>query len=161
MKKHLLPHILIILFVFLLAPTALVTSHAGELEDAREEVRNNPDDALAHFNLGVAYENLGMYKEAIEPYKQAIKNNPDYEDAAYRLGFIYGKLRMWKEVIEFTKQEIRNNPDLPEADLAAAYFALCIAYHYSNDSDSALEQYKILKSLDPSLANKLVDIIYK
>ena len=160
MRKYLL-HVLIISFVFLLAPTVHVASHAGELEDAKEEVRKNPDDALAHFNLGVAYENLGMYKEAIEPYKQAIKNNPDYEDAAYRLGFIYGKLRMWKEVIEFTKQEIRNNPDLPEADLAAAYFALCIAYHYSNDSDSALEQYKILKSLDPSLANKLVDMIYK
>ena len=156
MKKHLLPHILIILFVFILAPTAHVASHAGELEDAREEVRNNPDDALAHFNLGVAYENLGMYKEAIEPYKQAIKNNPAYEDAAYRLGFIYGKLRMWKEAIEFLKQEIRKNPDDAEA-----YFALGVVYVAIKDKDSALEQYKILKNLDSKLANELLSFINK
>ena len=155
MRKY-IPHILIISFIFLLAPTVHVASHAGELEDAREEVRNNPDDALAHFNLGVAYENLGMYKEAIEPYKQAIKNNPDYEDAAYRLGFIYGKLRMWKEVIEFLKQEIRRNPDDAEA-----YFALGVVYVAIKDRDSALEQYEILKKLDSELANKLFNMIYE
>jgi hypothetical protein len=41
--------------VFLLAPTAQVASYAGELEDAKEEVRKNPDDASAHKNLGVAH----------------------------------------------------------------------------------------------------------
>ena len=54
MRKYLL-HVLIISFVFLLAPTAQVASHAGELEDAKEEVRKNPDDADAHYNLGLAY----------------------------------------------------------------------------------------------------------
>jgi len=58
-----IPHILIISFVFLLAPTAQVASHAGELEDAREEVRNYPDEADAHFNLGYAYGESGMYKD--------------------------------------------------------------------------------------------------
>jgi len=48
MRKYLL-HVLIISFVFLLAPTAQIASHAGEIEDAKVEVRNNPDDALAHF----------------------------------------------------------------------------------------------------------------
>jgi|TARA_B100000315_G_scaffold90288_1_gene82986 hypothetical protein len=47
MKKHLLPHILIVSFVFLLAPTAHVVSYAGEIEFYKEEVRKNPDDALA------------------------------------------------------------------------------------------------------------------
>ena len=35
MKKY-LPHILIISFVFLLAPTAHVATYAGEIEDAKE-----------------------------------------------------------------------------------------------------------------------------
>ena len=69
MRKYLL-HILIISFVFLLAPTAQIASHAGEIEDAKEEVRNNPDDADAHYNLGNAYGELGRYEEAIEPFKQ-------------------------------------------------------------------------------------------
>ncbi len=87
MRKYLL-HILIISFIFLLAPTAHVATYAGELEDAREEVRNNPDDADAHGNLGGAY-------------------------------------------------------------------------LQSNDRDSAIDQYKILKKLDTERANKLFDRIYK
>ena len=65
MRKYLL-HILIISFVFLLTPTVPVASYAGEIEDAKEEVRKNPDDAKAHNNLGVAYVELGMHIETIE-----------------------------------------------------------------------------------------------
>lgn len=41
------------------------------------------------FYLGVAYGNLGMYKEEIEAYKQAIRIKPDYADAHYILGLLY------------------------------------------------------------------------
>ncbi len=56
--------------MFLLAPTAHVASYAGEVEDAKEEVRNNPDDAEALLKLGNAYYNSGKYKEAIKSFKQ-------------------------------------------------------------------------------------------
>ncbi|MDP6846013.1 MAG: tetratricopeptide repeat protein [Candidatus Nanoarchaeia archaeon] len=39
--------------------TPTVASYAGKIETAKEEVRKNPDDALAHNNLGIAYDNLG------------------------------------------------------------------------------------------------------
>jgi thioredoxin-like negative regulator of GroEL len=55
--------------VFLLAPTAQIASHAGELEDAKEEVRNNPDDADAHYNLGLTYIILKDRGFAMEQYK--------------------------------------------------------------------------------------------
>ena len=42
MRKY-IPHILIISFIFLLAPTAQVVSYAGTIEDAKEVVRKNPD----------------------------------------------------------------------------------------------------------------------
>ena len=64
MRKYLL-HVLIISFVFLLAPAIQVASYADEkrLEDAKEEVRKNPDDEQAHFNLGNAY--LNAYKDTL------------------------------------------------------------------------------------------------
>ena len=54
MRKYLL-HILIISFVFLLAPTVQAAPYKDEkrIEDAKEEVRKNPDDADAHLNLGL------------------------------------------------------------------------------------------------------------
>ena len=84
MRKY-IPHILIISFVFILAPTAHVALHAGELEDAKEEVRRNPDDAEALLKLGNAYFKSGMDKEAIKSYKQAIWIDPYYASAHYNL----------------------------------------------------------------------------
>ena len=88
MRKYLL-HVLIISFVFLLAPTAQVATYAGAIEDAREEVRRNPDDAEAHYNLGIAYGESSKWKEEIEAYKQAIKINPDFANAYFGLGAVY------------------------------------------------------------------------
>ena len=65
MKKY-LPHILIISFVFILAPIVPVASYAGEIETYKQEVEKNPDDADAHYNLGLTYLKSGKYEEAIE-----------------------------------------------------------------------------------------------
>ena len=59
------------------------------------------------------------------------------------------------EEIETYKQEVEKNPDDAEA-----HYNLGVAYHYSNDRNSALEQYEILKNLDPYLANLLFVEIY-
>ena len=60
--------------------------------------------------------------------------------------------------IEELKQAIRINPDF-----ADAHFNLGLAYVLSNDRASALEQYEILKSLDPDpeMANVLFNEINK
>jgi tetratricopeptide (TPR) repeat protein len=58
-----------IVVALLVVVTSPVISWAGQLEDALERVRQNPNDAAAHHNLGVAYNNLGKYEEAIASYK--------------------------------------------------------------------------------------------
>jgi tetratricopeptide (TPR) repeat protein len=59
-----------------------------------------------------------------------------------------------KKAIESCKQAIRIDPDY-----VYAHFNLGLAYHYSNDRNSALEQYEILKSLDTEMANELLKVI--
>jgi tetratricopeptide (TPR) repeat protein len=63
---------------------------------------------------------------------------------------------MYKEATKAYKQAIRIDPD--DAD---THYNLGIAYVYLNDRGSAVEQYKILKSLDSELANKLFKLINK
>jgi tetratricopeptide (TPR) repeat protein len=63
---------------------------------------------------------------------------------------------MYKEAIEAYKQTIRIDPDD-----AQSHVNLDLAYVFLNDRGSALEQYKILKSLDSERAIKLFNFIYK
>ncbi len=62
----------------------------------------------------------------------------------------------WEESIESYKQAIRI-----DTDFAQAHYNLGIVYVLFYEIDSALEEYKTLKSLDAELANKLFSYIYK
>ncbi len=61
-----------------------------------------------------------------------------------------------KEAIEVYKQAIKINPED-----AKAHFGLGVAYHVLNDRDSALKEYKILKTLDLEKADELLNYISK
>ena len=131
MKKYLLPHVLIILFVFLLAPTAHVATYAGEIEDAKEEVRNNPDDADAHCNLGTAYAKSGKWKEAIKACKQAVRLDPDFASAYTFLGLVYGQLGNDEESMMCYQKAISIDPDD-----ALAHYGLGVGYLQWNKNSS-------------------------
>lgn len=147
MRKYLL-HVLIVSFVFLLAPTVHVAAFADKwLEEKKEKVRKNPDDAKAHYNLGNAYGKSGKYKEAIEAYKQAIRIDPDFAWAHGNLGNAYGELGKYKEAIESYKQVIRIDPDD-----ATAHYNLGSAYGKSGKYEEAIESYKQAIRIDPDWA---------
>jgi tetratricopeptide (TPR) repeat protein len=155
MKKYLL-YILIISFVFLLTHTAQVATYAGEIENAREEVRNNPDDAGAHATLGLAYFNAGRYGESANSFVQALKINPNYAGAWCGLGRSAGMCGDNKTAMTAYQSAISVDPYM-----APAYYDLGLEYLLANDRDSAMEQYKILKNLGSELANDLFNCIYK
>ena len=64
-RWFLLAPILVALLVVVNFP---VISMAGELEDAKEDVRKDPNDSAAHYNLGVAYNKVGHRQKAIASY---------------------------------------------------------------------------------------------
>ncbi len=66
-----------------------VATYAGEIEDAKEEVRKNPDYADARLKLGHAYVQLHKVQEAIKSYKEAIWIYPDYAAAHFFLAGAY------------------------------------------------------------------------
>lgn len=108
MRKYLL-HVIIISFVFILTPTIQAASYLEEqIEAYKQAISIDPDDANAHYGLGVAYFNSGMDKEAIESYKKAIRIDPDYADA------IFGAWR-WDSNVQLREgYDLRfhqNNPD--------------------------------------------------
>ena len=93
--------LIIPLILLILLPTVSATNdnrifneNSKSIETLMQAIRIDPDDADTHYNLGVAYVEAGMYKEAIESYRQAIRINPDDVNAHYNLGVAYGKSGM-------------------------------------------------------------------
>ncbi|MEA3432100.1 MAG: tetratricopeptide repeat protein [candidate division WOR-3 bacterium] len=130
----------------------------GNWTDAAEAynqlIRIMPDDADAHSGLGVAYVGLERYTEAVKAFKQAIRIKPDDVFALSGLGGVFCVLKRYTEAIKAFKQAIRIKPDD-----ANAHCVLGLAYLSSGDRNSALQEYKILKDLDPDLANNLFNEI--
>jgi S1-C subfamily serine protease len=153
-------------------------------------IKNSPNNAIAHFYLGLAFERLSRGNEAIEAYKGAIRIEPDDSDLYYNLGVSYIRLGNHNEAIKSFKQTVRMKPDDAEAllnlgysygelsrdkeaikayeqairikpDFAEAHYNLGEAYLKAKKKKKAIEQCEILKNLDSELANKLFNLIYK
>jgi tetratricopeptide (TPR) repeat protein len=67
----------------------------------------------------------------------------------------YLNLHRWQKAVEAFKQAIRLKPDFAEA-----HYNLGATYHVLGDRGAALQQHTILVTLQPELANKLVELIY-
>ena len=55
-------------------------------------LKHQPDNALLHNNLGLAYVRIKRPNKAIRSFQRAIKYNKDYLDAYYHLGTLYKNL---------------------------------------------------------------------
>jgi tetratricopeptide (TPR) repeat protein len=157
------------------------------IEEYKRAIKIKPDYADAYRNLGNAYRETGRYKEAIDAYKKAIKDKPDYSESHYDLGIAYGKVGSWAEAAAEYKEALRTKPDYAEAycnlgvaysklhqypeairaceqavkiepNYAKAHYDLGVIY-LTVDSNSAMQQYKILKGLDSELAERLSRLI--
>jgi tetratricopeptide (TPR) repeat protein len=126
------------------------------IEAYKQAVKIKPDYAEAYNNLGVACGRFNRYQDAIEAFKQAIRIKPDYAEAYYDLGFAYGTLGRYQDAIDALKQAIRIKPD--DAD---THYNLGLAYLMTGNKGSALEEYKILKTLDAERANNLFILIHE
>jgi hypothetical protein len=145
---------------------------------------------LAWNGLGVAYEKLGRYREAIEAFLEALRLKPDYALAFYNLGVAYGEMGRQQEAIEAFRKALRLDPDDADAwiDLGFAYgemgrqqkaieayrqalrlkpddkdswYNLALAYAKSGNRRGALEAVKELRRYDPQKADEVFNLIMK
>jgi tetratricopeptide (TPR) repeat protein len=100
------------------------------------------------------YRQASYWKNGYTLFTHAIEVTQNNYIAHNNRGSAYVKLGHPQEAIEDLNQAIRIKPDYAEA-----HYALGIAYLVTGDKGLALEEYKILKTLDAEQANKLVTLI--
>ena len=103
-----------------------------------------------HLSLGHAYLKLKKSADAIKAFKESIRLNPEKEEAHYGLGVEYFRLTKNREAAEAFKRAIKIRPTMGKA-----HFGLALAYQEMQRTDLLVEQYRILETLDPVLAQKL------
>lgn len=111
--------------------------HKKAIEKYKQAIRVNPNLAETHYSLGISYEELKMFKEATASFNQAIIINPNFADAYFELGISYGQLGFITEAVENIKHAIKLNPDF----------------------EKTLNEYEVLKKLNPQAAEELFKII--
>lgn len=149
----LIPGLLFILSSpFLLILTIiLLRSFLGEMissHEARERFKRNlhaatlnPADASAHYNLGLIYQQRGLYKEAAGSFTRAVEIDPDEVDAHYQLGRIARSEGRLGDAINYFDSVVRRNPDHSQnevwREIGSTYFQ---AGQY-DDARTAFERF--------------------
>ena len=69
---------------------------AGKVREALDEYHAarmiDTEDAVTHYNIGVASQDLGDHEDAVAAYEQAIELAPRFADARYNLSTLYEEL---------------------------------------------------------------------
>ena len=123
------------------------------LDWTKKWTKNEPNDADAWNNLGIAYGHLGRYNDAIEPFRKALRIDPKNAAAWYNLGRVYNYLQRRNDAIEAYRQALRINPE--DADV---WYNLGRAYHFLQRNNDAIEAYRQALRINPENASAWDDL---
>ncbi len=117
---------------------ATLAEEQGRFADAiaqyTDAIRENPNDAIAHYRRGLAYERIENRDRALEDFNSAIRLNPELAGAYHHRGNIYRRRNVLTSALANYDTALRLMPDASEVlvDRAVAHrrrgsFALSLA----------------------------------
>lgn len=108
-------------------------------------VRANPDNYLAHNNLGFTLAQRGRFEEALGHYQTAIRLNPNYLEALFNLAHTLELLGRGEEAIFWYRKVLDLNPSLARPHRQLGRILL-----YQGKREEALVCLATAARLDPS-----------
>ena len=106
-----------------------------------------PEDAVAHYNLGVAQKSAGRLDEAVASYRRAVSLKPDYVEAHYNLGNALKSLGQQENAAQSYRRAVQLRPDHAEA-----HYSLGIVLQNLDQLDGAVASYRRALQLKPDNA---------
>ena len=85
--------------------------YAGAAVEWAKAVDLEPDEALAHNNLGLALVETGKVEEGMAHYRRALELSPGYPEAYNNLGSALVRARRLPEAVEQFESALKSNPD--------------------------------------------------
>jgi protein O-GlcNAc transferase len=106
-----------------------------------------PNEADAHYNLGVAQRRAGLIADAAASYRRAIQFKPDYAEAHSNLGNVLKDLGRLDEAANSYRQAVKFKPDF-----AMTHYNLGVVLEKLGQLDDAVASYRRALALNPDNA---------
>jgi len=107
------------------------------------------EDSDTHFNLGIAYREMGLLPEAIREFQVAARDTAFFVESCSVIGVCYQEQGMWPEAAEWYQKALVA-PNISEDARVALRYDLAGAYEGAGDGEQALEIYEEIMAADPS-----------
>ena len=98
------------------------------IQACRKAVEQHPQDAEAHFELGLACRKGKYWKEAAQAYEISISLNPKNKKAMHGLAISYRKLKRYFDSISICQEILQL-----DTGFAKVYFNLGLVYEEQGD----------------------------
>ncbi len=113
------------------------------------EEQLSEEDSDTHFNLGIAYKEMGLLPEAIREFQVSARNPDLFVECCSMIGVCYMEQGMWSQAAEWYQKAL-GAPDLtPEAQLALRY-DLAASLESAGEVQRALGLYQEVVDLNPA-----------
>jgi tetratricopeptide (TPR) repeat protein len=106
------------------------------IQELQEAVKIDPSSAIAHMELGQAYEESGRGPDALTEYEAAVNAEPQNINARLRLGQGSNTQKQYDRAIPAFNAVIAQNPNKAEA-----YAGLGVAYFHQGQSEEAKKAF--------------------
>jgi tetratricopeptide (TPR) repeat protein len=120
----------------------------GDQEDALQQAKivlaQDPEDAEAHKNAGLALQVLQKFDASEQEYMEALRVKPDYGAVRYNLGILFYSQGKWDQAIAQYKKAVALDPNQPDW-----HNNLGMSYESKGDLDSAIREFREAKRLSP------------
>ena len=113
----------------------------------RDEAARKPDSAVAHFNLGLAYTELGRMSSAESAYRRALELAPDMVEGWINLGGVLLLQWRFEAALEATREATARVPGS-----VLAHFNQGQAHLYLGNAQDVVECNRRVLELDPNHA---------
>jgi len=100
-----------------------------------------------HNNLGITYDRLERYQEAIEEFQKALKLDPDYLEVWNNLAVTFYNMGKLEDALKLLQKAIKLYPDSAEA-----HNNLGNLYAHAGKLDEAIKEFKEAIKINPGFA---------
>lgn len=118
-----------------------------ELEQALQGDLQQHEPEYVHYLIGLSYDRLDEYDQAIAAYQQALEINPEYTEAWLGLGVVQRLSGDFEAARAAYQEALRLNPDLAEA-----HSSLGTLYVLEDQPEAAINEFEEAIRLNPELA---------